>query len=112
MHCELLRCIPHSVPQCCIAQFIARREWYSWHFPELAKIITDNYTYARVAQLVKDKSQLNEEALPSLTEIIGDEEKATAVVEAAKASMGESITTLPHVCIVPSMGECIITTES
>lgn len=22
------------------------REWYSWHFPELAKIITDNSTYA------------------------------------------------------------------
>ena len=46
-----------------------------------------------MAQLVKDKSQLNEEALPALTEIIGEEEKATAVVEAAKASMGEWIIT-------------------
>ena len=22
------------------------KEWYSWHFPELAKIVTDNSTYA------------------------------------------------------------------
>lgn len=66
------------------------REWYSWHFPELAKVVTDNYTYARVAQLVGDKASLTEEALPALTEIIGDEEKAQAVVEAAKASMGET----------------------
>jgi len=22
------------------------KEWYSWHFPELAKIVTDNVTYA------------------------------------------------------------------
>jgi len=22
------------------------KEWYSWHFPELAKIITDNITYS------------------------------------------------------------------
>lgn len=23
------------------------KEWYGWHFPELAKIITDNTTYIR-----------------------------------------------------------------
>jgi hypothetical protein len=24
------------------------REWYGWHFPELVKIVNDNYQYARV----------------------------------------------------------------
>ena len=24
------------------------REWYSWHFPELVKLVPDNYKYAQV----------------------------------------------------------------
>ena len=28
------------------------KEWYSWHFPELAKIITDNVVYAQSVQLI------------------------------------------------------------
>eukprot|EP00195_Chlamydomonas_chlamydogama_P010551 CAMPEP_0202900590 /NCGR_PEP_ID=MMETSP1392-20130828/11922_1 /ASSEMBLY_ACC=CAM_ASM_000868 /TAXON_ID=225041 /ORGANISM="Chlamydomonas chlamydogama, Strain SAG 11-48b" /LENGTH=495 /DNA_ID=CAMNT_0049587007 /DNA_START=183 /DNA_END=1670 /DNA_ORIENTATION=- len=72
--------------------FVMRvREWYSWHFPELVKIVNDNYQYARIALLVKDKSTLTEEKLPELTEIIGDEAKAKEVVEASKASMGQDI---------------------
>lgn len=67
------------------------REWYSWHFPELVKIVNDNYTYARVAKYVKDKASLSEDSISDLTEIIGDEEKAKEVLEAAKASMGQDI---------------------
>eukprot|EP00897_Mesotaenium_endlicherianum_P004843 jgi/Mesen1/4387/ME000222S03503 len=67
------------------------REWYSWHFPELVKIVNDNYLYAKTAKFVKDKSQLSEDALPELTEILGDEDKAKEVLEAAKASMGQDI---------------------
>ena len=34
-----------------INTFIMRvREWYGWHFPELVKVINDNYTYARRAR--------------------------------------------------------------
>jgi hypothetical protein len=34
--------------------FVMRvREWYSWHFPELVKIVNDNYQYARIALIVK-----------------------------------------------------------
>lgn len=72
--------------------FIMRvREWYSWHFPELVKIVNDNYQYARVVLLVKDKATLAEDKLEELTEILGDEDKAKEVVEAAKASMGQDI---------------------
>jgi nucleolar protein 56 len=28
------------------------KEWFSWHFPELAKIVTDNYTYVRIVNLI------------------------------------------------------------
>jgi len=28
------------------------KEWYSWHFPELAKIITDNVTYSQAVILI------------------------------------------------------------
>ncbi len=32
-----------------INTFVMRvREWYSWHFPELVKIVPDNYQYAKV----------------------------------------------------------------
>ncbi|KAK8495510.1 hypothetical protein V6N12_046199 [Hibiscus sabdariffa] len=68
------------------------REWYSWHFPELVKIVNDNYLYARVAKLIEDKSKLSEEHIPALTEIIGDEDKAKEIVEAGKASMGQDLT--------------------
>lgn len=37
-----------------------------------------------------DKSQLDEDKIPDLTEIVGDEDKAKEIVEAAKASMGNS----------------------
>lgn len=67
------------------------REWYSWHFPELVKIVNDNYLYAKVAKFVDDKSKLAEDSLPGLTEIVGDEDKAKEIIEAAKASMGQDL---------------------
>ncbi|XP_031092407.1 nucleolar protein 56-like [Ipomoea triloba] len=67
------------------------REWYSWHFPELVKIINDNYLYAKLAKFIEDKSQLSEDSLPALTETVGDEDKAKEIIEAAKASMGHDL---------------------
>ncbi|CAH9135860.1 unnamed protein product [Cuscuta epithymum] len=67
------------------------REWYSWHFPELVKIINDNYLYAKLAKFIEDKSQLSDDSLPDLTEIVGDEDKAKEIVVAAKASMGQDL---------------------
>ncbi|KAH0469233.1 hypothetical protein IEQ34_002465 [Dendrobium chrysotoxum] len=67
------------------------REWYSWHFPELVKIINDNYLYAKVAMYLEDKSNLSEDHIPQLADIIGDEEKANEILEAARASMGQDL---------------------
>ncbi|XP_076898455.1 nucleolar protein 56-like isoform X1 [Bidens hawaiensis] len=67
------------------------REWYSWHFPELVKIVNDNYLYAKLAKYIEDKSELSEDKLEGLIEILGDEDKAKEVIEAAKASMGQDL---------------------
>ncbi|XP_024972876.1 nucleolar protein 56-like isoform X1 [Cynara cardunculus var. scolymus] len=67
------------------------REWYSWHFPELVKIVNDNYLYAKLAKYIEDKSELSEDKLAGLVDILGDEDKAKEVIEAAKASMGQDL---------------------
>lgn len=43
------------------------------------QIVPDNYLYARVALVVKDKGTLTEEKLPELTEVLGDAAKAQEV---------------------------------
>ncbi|KAI1171541.1 pre-rRNA processing nucleolar protein-like protein Sik1 [Nemania sp. FL0916] len=68
------------------------REWYSWHFPELYAICSDNLTYAKVAGFVGDKSTLSEDKLHELAGLVGDdEEKATEIIMKAKISMGREI---------------------
>lgn len=64
------------------------KEWYSWHFPELKSIVSDNFIFARSAAYIQDKSKLTEDKMAGLEEIIGDENIAKAVLKAAKTSMG------------------------
>ena len=52
------------------------KEWYSWHFPELKEHVPDNFTFARCAAFIKDKSKLTEDSLTELEEICGDEKLA------------------------------------
>jgi hypothetical protein len=56
------------------------REWYGWHFPELAQIVNDNFQYARVVMVAKDKKNINDEMLEELNEIVGDPEIADQVL--------------------------------
>ena len=64
------------------------KEWYGWHFPELAKILNDNLAYARVVLKLgmKDNSEKTD-----LAEILPEEIEA-AVKSAADRSMGTEIT--------------------
>ncbi|KMZ66020.1 Nucleolar protein [Zostera marina] len=87
------------------------REWYSWHFPELVKIVNDNYLYAKVAKAVDDKSKLTEDDIPRLTEILGDEDQAKEVVEAAKASMGQDLTPIDLCNVQMFAGKVLSLTE-
>ncbi|KAI1817683.1 Nop-domain-containing protein [Poronia punctata] len=68
------------------------REWYSWHFPELYPICSDNLNYAKVARFIGDKSTLSEDRLHELAGLLDDdEEKATEIIQKAKISMGREL---------------------
>ncbi|XP_058823391.1 nucleolar protein 56 [Topomyia yanbarensis] len=70
------------------------REWYSYHFPELVKIVPENYLFAKVAHFIKDRKSLNQESLEGLEEIVMDSEKAQAIIDASKMSMGMDISVI------------------
>jgi nucleolar protein 56 len=83
-----------------INTFVMRvREWYSWHFPELVRLVNDNYQYAKLALLIKDKGTLTEDKVSAMAEVVGDQDKATDVFEAAKTSMGQDISPIDLVNI-------------
>ncbi|KAL7775170.1 hypothetical protein CFE70_006088 [Pyrenophora teres f. teres 0-1] len=64
------------------------KEWYGWHFPELAKILNDNLAYARVVLKMGFRTKARES---DLSEILPEEIEA-AVKAAAEISMGTEIT--------------------
>merc|ERR1712168_1242938 len=67
------------------------REWYSYHFPELVKIVNDNHLYAKVAHYIKSRKDFTDDKLEGLAEIVMDEGKAKAIYDASKSSMGMDI---------------------
>lgn len=67
------------------------REWYGYHFPELAKIVPENYLYAKVAQAIQNRKQLTDDKITMLEEIVMDSAKAQGIIDAAKSSMGMDI---------------------
>ncbi len=70
------------------------KEWFSWHFPELGKIITDNYVYIRIVKLIEQRKNLidnQEELKPKLDEITLDPEISKAIIDSALISMGSDI---------------------
>eukprot|EP00908_Phaeocystis_cordata_P023410 Transcript_5838.p1 GENE.Transcript_5838~~Transcript_5838.p1 ORF type:complete len:562 (-),score=362.78 Transcript_5838:50-1633(-) len=67
------------------------REWYSWHFPELVKIISDNYMYARLVRLIKKRESLSPEKLEEIEAVTMDATKAQEVLDASRHSMGMDI---------------------
>merc|ERR1719295_2485789 len=72
------------------------REWYSYHFPELVKIVNDNYMFAKCVKLLKSRKETLEkeneaEIISKLEEIVMDSAKARAVYDASKSSMGMDV---------------------
>lgn len=69
------------------------REWYSYHFPELIKLVNDNYLYAKLVRVIGNrKDKLEDETLiDDLEAIVEDESIAQAIVNAMKSSMGMEI---------------------
>ncbi|KAJ4471997.1 hypothetical protein J3R30DRAFT_3659943 [Lentinula aciculospora] len=85
------------------------REWYGYHFPELVKLVPDNYTYARIAVFLGDKDSLNDNKLSGLEELLEEAQSAVQstgetlsgivsasttasnILSAARNSMGSSL---------------------
>ncbi|XP_010550954.1 PREDICTED: probable nucleolar protein 5-2 [Tarenaya hassleriana] len=66
------------------------REWYGWHFPELAKIVQDNIMYAKTVKLMGNRTNA---AKLDLSEILPEEVEAE-LKEAAVISMGTEVSDL------------------
>ncbi|XP_024021966.1 probable nucleolar protein 5-2 [Morus notabilis] len=66
------------------------REWYGWHFPELAKIVQDNILYAKTVKLMGDRVNA---AKLDFSEILPEEVEAE-LKEAAMISMGTEVSDL------------------
>ena len=68
------------------------KEWYGWHFPELAKLVPDNYKFAKLVLFIKDKASLNEDSLHDLSEILdNDAGISERVIDNARISMGQDL---------------------
>lgn len=64
------------------------KEWYGWHFPEMARIINDNLAYSRVILAMGFRSNASE---TDLSDVLPEEIEG-AVKAAAEVSMGTEIT--------------------
>lgn len=68
------------------------REWYSWHFPELIRIVSENQQYARLALFIGDKKRLSDDDLHSVAEHVNDDAQlAQSIIDAARVSMGQDL---------------------
>lgn len=83
------------------------REWYSYHFPELIKIVPDNYTFVRSAEYIKNRKEMTDEMKPGLEEIVMDEDKVEAIFKAAKMSMGMDISVIDLINIERFAGRVV-----
>ncbi|GAA5874727.1 hypothetical protein JCM3774_004793 [Rhodotorula dairenensis] len=63
------------------------KEWYGWHFPEMAKIITENITYAKVVKAMGFRTNY---ATTDFSHVL-PEELEEALKSAAAVSMGTEI---------------------
>ncbi|KAL9652387.1 hypothetical protein ABK040_012042 [Willaertia magna] len=64
------------------------KEWYGWHFPELAKILRDNTAYVKTVLTLQNR---NNAQTVDLTDVL-PEDLAKEVKDAAIVSMGTEIT--------------------
>lgn len=63
------------------------KEWYGWHFPELSKIVADNYLYVKTIKRVGIRTNAHATDLSDLL----PEEIADKVKEISEVSMGTEI---------------------
>jgi len=66
------------------------KEWYGWHFPEMAKLVNDNVHYAKIVRLCRARTSMKDLA-EDITEIMDDELGAKTLISTAEISMGTEV---------------------
>jgi nucleolar protein 56 len=67
------------------------KEWYGWHFPELAKLIADNETYVRLVNYIGNRENLSDDHLVDIEEMCGSGELAQKVLDTSGQSIGNEL---------------------
>ncbi|CAM9961066.1 unnamed protein product [Discosporangium mesarthrocarpum] len=80
------------------------KEWFGWHFPEMAKIVNDNMHYAKC--VMRMGVRMNVKSC-DFSDIIGDEHIEQTLKEAAEISMGTEITE-KDVISIKSLAEQVV----
>ena len=70
------------------------KEWYSYHFPELVKIVTDNYMYCRLVKEIGNRKDMQPDIEEKLEQITMDSAVATTILTASKQSMGMDVSAI------------------
>lgn len=83
------------------------REWYSWHFPEVGKIVTDNAVYSKVLLCIGLRDSFDQERKAELAEAAGSEEVAEEIIKALNMSMGQDIAAIDWTNIQTWSGEVL-----
>lgn len=75
------------------------REWFSWHFPELSKLITDGLIFTKLAHLVENRDNMGNVTVEQVEEIVQDGEIAQRVMEVSNTSMGQEMSEFDTKCL-------------
>ena len=65
-------------------------EWYGAHFPEMNSLVRDNDAFLRIVREIGDKKEISEKNVSKALGVEG-KERAKAVEEKAKSSMGSAV---------------------
>ena len=52
------------------------KEWFSWHFPELTRIVNDNIIFSKLVYMIEKRENINDEMKEQINDIVLDDEKA------------------------------------
>lgn len=83
------------------------KEWFSWHFPELTKIVNDNIIFSKLVNFIEKRENINDELKEQLTDIVLDDEKAQQIIDAAKISMGQELSETDCIQIKKFSQRCV-----
>lgn len=70
------------------------KEWYSYHFPELVKIVSDNHMYCKLVKEIGNRKELKPGIEEKLEEITMDSAVAATIITASKQSMGMDVSAI------------------